>query len=55
MILTDPEPSESLTRWRAAYRKRWDVETVVIGRDELQFMEVIRLLNEGRFVAALFD
>ena len=55
VILTDPEPSESLTRWRAAYRKRWDVETVVIGRDELQFMEVIRLLNEGRFVAALFD
>jgi len=55
VILTDPEPSESLTRWRTDYRRRWGVETVVIGRDELQPMEILRFLKEGRFVAALFD
>lgn len=55
VILTDPEPSESLTRWRSAYRKRWDVETVVIGKDELQPLQILRFLKEGRFVAALFD
>ena len=55
VILTDPEPSTALTRWRTEYRKRWDAETHILGSDEFHFLEVTKLLNQGKFVAALFD
>jgi lauroyl/myristoyl acyltransferase len=53
--LTNPEPTPELTAWRAAYRLRWGVETIEVGAGQLQFMEIVRHLNAGKFVAALFD
>lgn len=55
VILTLPEPSESLSRWRADYRARWGVGTVEIGLDQFAFLEALRHLKEGKFLAALFD
>jgi KDO2-lipid IV(A) lauroyltransferase len=55
VALTSPEPSVELTQWRAAYRARWGVETVEVGTDEFQFVEIVKHLNAGKFVAALFD
>jgi len=56
VALTNPEPSPELTAWRAAYRRRWGVETVEVGAaGHLQFVEVAKHLQAGKFVAALFD
>jgi len=55
VALTNPEPSAELTEWRAAYRRRWGVETMVIGEDTFQFLKIVKLLESGRFVGALFD
>jgi lauroyl/myristoyl acyltransferase len=55
VALTNPEPSAELTRWRAAYRARWGVETVELGQAEWQFVEIVKHLQAGKFVAALFD
>jgi KDO2-lipid IV(A) lauroyltransferase len=55
VALTNPEPSVELTEWRAAYRARWGVATVEVGTDEFQFVEIVKHLNAGKFVAALFD
>jgi len=55
VALTNPEPSVELTQWRAAYRARWGVETVEVGTDQFQFVEIVKHLNAGKFVAALFD
>ena len=55
VALTNPEPSPELTAWRAAYRMRWGVETVEVGGGHLQFVEIVRHLKAGKFVAALFD
>ena len=32
-----PEPSGALTAWRAAFRRRWNVETIEIGTDSFRF------------------
>lgn len=55
VALTNPEPSPELTAWRAAYRLRWGVETLEVGSGELQFVEIVKYLKAGKFVAALFD
>jgi lauroyl/myristoyl acyltransferase len=55
VALTHPEPSVELTQWRAAYRARWGVETVEVGTNHWQFVEIAKHLNAGKFVAALFD
>jgi lauroyl/myristoyl acyltransferase len=55
VALTNPEPSVELTQWRAAYRARWGVETVEVGTEHWQFVEIVKHLNAGKFVAALFD
>jgi KDO2-lipid IV(A) lauroyltransferase len=55
VALTNPEPSPALTEWRAAYRLRWGVETVEVGNDSFQFLEIKKLLEAGKFVGALFD
>jgi len=55
VILTNPEPTPHLTNWRSEYRKRWDVETHILGSDEFDFLSVTKLLGQGKFVAALFD
>jgi len=53
--LTLPEPSSALTRWRADFRKRWGVETVVVGNDSFAAVEITRMLREGAMVALLAD
>jgi lauroyl/myristoyl acyltransferase len=55
VALTNPEPSVELTQWRAAYRARWGVETVEVGAGQWQFVEIVKHLKAGKFVAALFD
>jgi lauroyl/myristoyl acyltransferase len=55
VALTNPEPSAELTQWRADYRKRWGVETVEVGGAQWQFVEIVKHLKAGKFVAALFD
>ena len=55
LALTNPEPSPDLARWRADYRARWGVETLELGEDPFQFVQMARRLREGKFVAALFD
>jgi lauroyl/myristoyl acyltransferase len=54
-ILTYPEPSRALTEWRAAFRRRWNVETIEIGADSFAFLEIAARLREGKFVATLID
>lgn len=56
VALTLPEGSRGLSEWRAAYRKRWGVETVEVGgNDQFSFLEIQRHLAAGKFVAALVD
>jgi len=54
-VLTIQEPSPSLTRWRADFRGRWGVKTVVVGDDSFSVVEIARTLREGGFVAMLVD
>lgn len=55
VALTLPEPTEELTGWRAAFRARWGVETLVVGNSSFSAVEIVRRLNEGAFVASLAD
>jgi lauroyl/myristoyl acyltransferase len=55
VALTNLEPSAALTKWRADYRRRWGVETMEIGPEQFQFVEIVKQLQAGKFVAALFD
>lgn len=53
--LTLPEPTSELTKWRANFRKRWGVETVVVGGDAFSAVEITRYLRNGVMVALLCD
>jgi len=53
--LTLPEPSPELTAWRARFRARWGVRTIVVGKDAFSVIEIARALREGSFVALLAD
>lgn len=55
VALTSPEPSPELTAWRAEYRLRWGIETIEVGQEQFQFLQIAKLLEAGRFVGALFD
>jgi KDO2-lipid IV(A) lauroyltransferase len=55
VVLTYPEPSEALTRWRASFRQRWGVETLEVGTDSFAFLKIAEQWREGKFVAALID
>jgi lauroyl/myristoyl acyltransferase len=55
VVLTYPEPSAELTAWRAAFRRRWDVDTLEVGTDNFAFMQIAERLRQGEFVAALID
>jgi KDO2-lipid IV(A) lauroyltransferase len=55
VVLTYPEPSESLSRWRAAFRSRWKVDTLEIGADSFAFLQIAERLRRGCFVATLID
>ncbi len=55
LVVSLPEPSAALSRWRAAYRQRWGAETLEVGQDPFQFVEITRQLAKGRCVALLAD
>jgi KDO2-lipid IV(A) lauroyltransferase len=54
-VLTYPEPSETLSRWRAAFRARWKVGTIEIGTDSFAFLQIAQQLRRGKFIASLID
>lgn len=53
--LTLPEPGSGLTEWRADFRARWGVQTIVIGRESFAVLDAVRALQAGTFVASLAD
>ena len=53
--ITMPEPSSALTEWRAEFRRRWGVETIVIGNGSFAALDVVRAIHNKRFVALLVD
>jgi len=55
VVLTYPEPSPALTEWRAAFRRRWKVDTLEVGTDSFAFLQIAECLRQGQFVAALID
>jgi KDO2-lipid IV(A) lauroyltransferase len=54
-VLTFPEPSPALSEWRAAFRKRWDADTIEIGRDSFAFLQIAERLRRGEMIATLVD
>jgi KDO2-lipid IV(A) lauroyltransferase len=54
-VLTQPEPEDSLTNLRSASRARWGIETLIVGRDEFAFVEVIKRLQDGAALAITID
>jgi lauroyl/myristoyl acyltransferase len=54
-IVTLPEPSDVLTDWRAAWRRRWSTETIIVGLDPFSSLQVARAIGEGRCMAMLAD
>ena len=54
-VLTYPEPTRELTDWRAAFRKKWNVDTLEIGIDSFAFLQIAERLRAGQFIATLID
>ena len=54
-VLTYQEPSRELTDWRAAFRRRWNVDTLEIGADDFAFLQIAERLKQGQFIATLID
>ena len=54
-VLTQPEPEDGLTDLRSASRARWGIETLIVGRDEFAFVEVIKRLQDGAALAISID
>jgi KDO2-lipid IV(A) lauroyltransferase len=54
-VITQAEPQDSLTELRQASRRRWGIDTLVIGENPFAFVEVIRRLESGATVALLVD
>jgi predicted RND superfamily exporter protein/lauroyl/myristoyl acyltransferase len=54
-ILTLAEPDDGLTDLRIASRKRFGVETLIIGQDSFAFVEVIKRLQAGDALAISLD
>jgi len=55
LVLTQAEPGRGLTEMRQAARARWKIETLVVGGDGFEFIEVIQRLQDGATVALLMD
>jgi lauroyl/myristoyl acyltransferase len=55
LVLTQPEPGHGLTEMRQAARSRRGIETLVVGSDGFEFVEIIRRLQGGAIVAVLLD
>ena len=54
-VLTQAEPDDGLTDLRIEARRRCGVETLVIGRDDFAFVEVIKQLQAGGDLAISLD
>ena len=54
-VITHAEPSPELTRWRAAYRLRWGVETIELGNDSFSSLRAVEAIERGRLTAMLVD
>lgn len=54
-VVTDAEPTSGLTRWRAAYRKRWGAETIELGGDAFSSLRAAEALKAGQLAAMLVD
>jgi len=54
-ILTQAEPDDGLTDLRIASRRRFGVETLIIGQDSFAFVEVIKRLQAGAALAISLD
>jgi len=54
-IITHPEPSPGLTRWRADYRSRWGAETIELGNDAFASLRAAEAIGRGRLTAVLVD
>ena len=54
-VITHAEPSPALSRWRAAYRKRWGAETIELGNDAFSSLRAVEAINQGRLTAMLVD
>jgi lauroyl/myristoyl acyltransferase len=55
LVLTQAEPGQGLTEMRQAARSRRGIETLVIGSDGFEFVEIIKRLQNGASVALLVD
>ena len=55
LVLTQPEPDQTLTELRQTSRARRGVETLVVGEDAFAFIEIIKRLQAGATVALLVD
>jgi KDO2-lipid IV(A) lauroyltransferase len=54
-VVTLAEPGRGFTRLRQASRARWQIETLVIGDDPFEVLEIIKRLESGATVALLVD
>ncbi len=54
-ILSQPEPDDGLTHLRVASRRRWGIETLIIGQDDFAFVEVLKQLQAGAALALSLD
>jgi len=54
-VVTLKEPTPELTEWRSAYRRRFGVETMVIGDNPFVFVDIVKALQRGETVAMLVD
>jgi len=54
-VLTQAEPDDGLTDLRIASRRRFGVETLIIGQDSFAFVEVIKRLQAGAALAISLD
>jgi len=54
-VNTMAEPTRDFTALRRASRKRWNIDTIVIGEDPFASVEVINRLHAGATVALLVD
>jgi lauroyl/myristoyl acyltransferase len=55
LVLTQAEPGSGFTEMRKASRSRWGIETLVVGGDGFDFVEIIQRLQAGATVALLID
>jgi len=55
LVLTQPEPGRGFTEMRQAARNRRGIETLVVGSDGFEFVEIIKRLQNGATVALLLD